>query len=56
MEERLKGKIILGRRRKQLPNDNKEKKEKILKFENGNTRVRLALGESGPAARTLLNK
>jgi len=47
----LKGKRILVRSRKQLLDGDKEKKEKILKFGSGNTRIRLALGESGPAAR-----
>ena len=43
VEERLKGKRILGRRRKELPDDGKEKKEKVLKFESGKKRGRLAL-------------
>jgi hypothetical protein len=56
VEERLKGKRTLGRRRKQLQEDGKEKKEEILKFESGNTRIRLALVQPGPAARIQLNK
>jgi len=52
----LKGKRRLTRRRKQLPDDGKEKKEKVLKFGSGNSRGRLALGETGPAARIQLNK